>query len=102
MVALTEFIRVRAEALFRGSELEEASRLLTNECANNLPFHDDSSPESLDRIRAAALKISEGDLGKLQEAVDLAKIDWRDVLVGADFGNDVHAHERWDPRNERC
>jgi hypothetical protein len=29
--------------------------------------------------------------------VELAKIDSRDVLVAAGFGNDVRAHESWFP-----
>ena len=40
----------------------------------------------LDRLRCAVLKISDGRLDKLEQAVGLAKIDLRDVLMWADFG----------------
>ena len=47
---------------------------------------------SLERLRYAALKLSGGRLDALREAVELARIDWRDLLMGAGFGYDVHAH----------
>jgi hypothetical protein len=51
--------------------------------------------EGLERIRAAALKISRGSLDRLALATSLAKSDWRDLLMAADFGEDAHAHEAW-------
>jgi len=38
--------------------------------------------------------LSEGDLSKLRSAVDLANVDWRDLLMAADFG-DPSAHLLW-------
>jgi hypothetical protein len=48
-----------------------------------------------DRIRFAVLKLSEGNLEKLRDIVDQAKIDWRDVLMSAGFGNSLTAHLDW-------
>jgi hypothetical protein len=42
------------------------------------------------------LKLSNGNFEKLRQAVDLAKIDWRDLLVAAGFANDVEAHKKWE------
>jgi hypothetical protein len=75
----------------------EAIRLLVEECGNNLPFCENSTPQSLERIRFAALKLSKGNLLGLHKAVELAKLDWRDLLVAAGFGDDIKAHERWNP-----
>lgn len=76
----------------------EAQRLLETECADNLPLlMAPVTPASLERIRFAALRMSEGDLDKLRYAVGLAKRDWRDVLVAGGFGRIVHAHEEWHP-----
>ena len=47
------------------------------------------------RVRFAVLKLSEGNLGGLDEAIDLARTDWRDALVAADFGPDGHL--AWHP-----
>ena len=46
-------------------------------------------------MRFAALKVSNGKMGRLNEAVDLAKLDWRDLLVWAEFANDVQVHQKW-------
>lgn len=70
-------------------------RLLEEQCGQNLPFCADGTPESLQRLRFAALKVSAGKTVTLNEAVELAKIDWRDLLVWADFANDLEAHEKW-------
>jgi hypothetical protein len=74
---------------------ERAAGILELECGNNLPLCGDYTEYDLERLRFAALKISNGDLSLLQEAVDLAKRDWRDELVWADFANSRSAHEEW-------
>jgi len=57
-----------------------------------------SSVRELDRCRLAALKYSDGDLSKLERAVELGRRDYRDLLVAAGFGNDVRAHLKWRPK----
>jgi hypothetical protein len=51
----------------------------------------------LERYRYAALKLSGGDLGRLRQAIELAKSDWRDLLVAAGFAENVRAHKNWNP-----
>jgi hypothetical protein len=48
--------RARVQALFQGAARGEAERLLEEKCADNLPFCQGSTPESLERVRFAALK----------------------------------------------
>jgi hypothetical protein len=55
----------------------------------------------LERICFAVLKLSQGQLPQLQRAIDLAKQDWRDALVAADFANDIKAHLSWWPGPRR-
>ena len=74
---------------------EGASRLLVEHCGNNLPFCNDCDAGQMERIRFAALKLSEGDMAKLSEAVRIAQIDWRDVLVAAGFGSELRADQNW-------
>ena len=38
-----------------------------------------------DRVEAGALTLAAGDLGKLSDAVELALLDWRDLLVAAEY-----------------
>jgi hypothetical protein len=97
-VPLSSETERRVDILFDGEDAVIATRLLTNECGRNLPFCENDGPLELERLRFAALKISAGSLERLQEAVELAKQDWRDLLVSADFANDVHAHREWIPQ----
>src|SRR4051794_11600613 len=87
----------RIERLFSAADREAAARLLVSECGSNLPWYEDATPASLERVRFAALKLSEGDIPKLQDAILLAQTDWRDLLMAADFGFDVTAHSAWWP-----
>lgn len=73
----------------------DAKQRLAEECGQNLPFCEKGTPETLERIRFAVLKISSGDWTKFGQALDLAKRDWRDVLMWAEFANDLDAHKKW-------
>jgi hypothetical protein len=95
MAALSPATRQHLERLFAPQQRAEAERLLAEECGNNLPVLENLDPVQLERYRFAALKLSGGTLDGLRRAVALAKRDWRDLLMNAGFGHDVHAHERW-------
>jgi hypothetical protein len=43
-----------------------------------------------ERIRAAIILLADGDLTRFRQAVELAKTDWRDLLVAAEL-----AHADW-------
>ncbi len=96
-IILSPETRRRLEILFQEDLRAEATKLIFDECGNNLPYLDKCDEFELERFRFAALKLSEGSLPRLHEAVELAKLDWRDLLVVADFANDTRAHERWNP-----
>ena len=97
MTPLTPATQQRVSALFSGADRELVSALLIQDCGNDLPGCENHDPASLERIRFAVLKLSGGDFNALQRAIDLAKTDWRDVLVFSGFGDDVTAHESWWP-----
>jgi hypothetical protein len=90
---LTNGIGQRVAMLFGPDNIELVSALLINECGENLTKY----PELLERIRCAVLKLSHGDLAALRRAIDLAKLDWRDALVCAEFAYDITAHKSWWP-----
>lgn len=46
-----------------------------------------------ERVQAAVVLSARGDLGRLNEARDLADLDWRDLLVGVGL-----AHRDWPAR----
>jgi hypothetical protein len=96
-VPLSEEVQRRVEIMFEGKDRRTAADLLTDECGSNLPFLENLTSPQLDRYRFAALKISCGRLDLLRQAVEIARTDWRDLLVAAGFGNDPQVHERWMP-----
>lgn len=95
MVDLTPATLKRIEILFPHAH-EEVSELLRLECADDLGWRP-ATPDGLERIRFAVLKLSNGRLDRLRDAIREAHIDWRDVLMAAGFGESVSAHESWMP-----
>jgi len=83
--------------MFPSTHQAAVAELLESQCGNNLPFLANETPESLERVRFAGLKLSDGHFAKLRDAVKLANRDWRDLLVAAGFANSLDAHKRWTP-----
>ena len=83
------------ESIFDSKDVAEASQWIADECGDNLPLCKGHDEYQMERIRFAALKLSEGNISKLLRAIDLASRDWRDLLMAADFGSDLNAHETW-------
>ncbi|MET7303531.1 hypothetical protein [Embleya sp. NPDC005575] len=48
-----------------------------------------------ERVRAAIVLLAEGDIAGFRRAVELAKADWRDLLVAAELA-DAHWPDRLD------
>jgi hypothetical protein len=94
-VNITLRTREIIEHLFGTAKVPLVEQLLIDECGSNLPLYKPSTPEGLERVQFAVLKLSRGDDDKLLETILLAKRDWRDVLVWAGFGNDLDAHNQW-------
>ena len=97
MFPASDQTRCRLQAVFPVELRPYAEALLVEECSANLPFLEAATPEQLERIRFVALKLSEGTIDGLCDAIQLAQVDWRDLLVAASFAEDVRAHENWMP-----
>ena len=98
MVGLSPRTKRHVAALFRDQDVAVAERLLLQQCGETLPgLGASATPASLERVRFAALRQSGGRIDRLQDAVALAQVDWRDLLVAAGFADDPHAHEAWEP-----
>jgi hypothetical protein len=87
----------RVALLFPPYQKEAVCAILASECGSTTPFLETLEPIELERFHFAALKLSGGDVEKLRTAVNLAKRDRRDLLVAADFANDIEAHKSWFP-----
>jgi hypothetical protein len=81
------------ESLFASNERETITKIMIEECNAEKIYA--SSEAGVERIQLAVLKLSDGDTDKFLAAVELAQIDWRDVLVAAGFGDDTEAHLEW-------
>ena len=90
----------RIEALFAEDERGYAARLLVEELSAKLPGA--TTPEGLERLHYAALKVSEGRIKELKAACRLAQVDWRDLLCAAGFELDADAHKAWMPVRRRA
>jgi hypothetical protein len=87
----------RVAVLFAQKTRAEVCTLLINKFGNNLSSCQDLGEIKFERIRFATLKLSSGDFGRLKKAVEMAKRDWRDLLMASGFAHDVAAHARWFP-----
>lgn len=78
------------------AERESVSEKLRTECSDNIYGCGDGSPESLERIRFAVLKLhSESPEKGVDHWIGIAATDWRDLFMMAGFGCDLHAHQKW-------
>jgi hypothetical protein len=94
---LSPATRLRLDAAFAPELRAAAEQMLLHGCGSNLPLLDELDSVGLERYRYAALKLSGGDLTALRDAIELARRDWRDLLVAAGFGHDPGAHRGWFP-----
>lgn len=92
MVPLTELNEAQARAQFSASDVAAAIQLIAEGVVSARDM-----PVLLERVRSAAIRMSRGNMRDLREAVALAQLDWRDLLMAADFADDLEAHLRWMP-----
>jgi hypothetical protein len=88
----------KAREMFPSGQDSEVVKLLQTKCGNNLPFLERETPYGLERVRFAALTLSQGSMEKLRAAVKLANADWRDLLGAAGFADSVDVHKHWSLR----
>lgn len=98
MIPLSQETKDRIETLF-GNERDylRVLKILETECGDNLPMIQTQWTNQAERIRFAVLKLSQGNLHELNNAIESAKCDWRDTLMMAGFGTDLKAHLSWHP-----
>ncbi len=91
--ALTPLVQAVLARRFRAADRQTIAALLAEQCGATLPLIRD--PAHAERIQLAVLKLARGRVDALLDHLAQAQLDWRDVLVAADFGNDLQAHLRW-------
>ena len=81
------------KALFEAKDRETVTEILVEECNAERLYT--TSPDAVERIQLAVLKLSNGEVDKFLAAAELAQLDWRDVLFASGFGRDLKAHLKW-------
>lgn len=82
-------------AMFAPEARGAAEALLRSRCTGSEFGIPSGHDELLVRLQYAAIKCSDGDVDALRRAIELAEVDWRDLLVAAEFDLDQNAHIRW-------
>jgi hypothetical protein len=78
---------VRAEVGNR-FHVSEGHQVLSALESANLPFLESAERErERARVHLAIIKLADGDMGGFQQALAMARTDWRDVLVAAGLAN---------------
>jgi len=67
----------RISLLFPPNARQLVRTVLFEECGNNLPLLEDLDEKKLERFQFAALKLSEGKLDKLNDAIALERLTKR-------------------------
>jgi hypothetical protein len=93
--SLSPEVESKLTLLFSPDERNEA-RTVIEQCGKKIQGF---NAEDVYRLQCAVLKLSDGKVWMLRRAIDLAKIDFRDVLMAADFG-DTSAHMSWWPEKK--
>jgi hypothetical protein len=68
----TPLVQSHIERLFHPGEWGEVAQPLREDCGKALPCTTNASPEFFERVQCAALKLSEGRIDKLYDAIALA------------------------------
>jgi hypothetical protein len=94
-IPLSDRTRTLISRLFSGIDGTIISDLLYRAVSANIPFCDDSTPEDMERIRFAILKMTLNSPLNLAVGIHMAQSDWRDLLMAAGFGDDTSQHMVW-------
>ena len=98
MSALSKRTKELIHCLYKSDEALTVCDMLEVKCGTEALSCDGWTPENMERIRFAVLKLAYENTLDLRAALSLAQSDWRDLLMFAGFGQDVKAHEKWAKR----
>ena len=81
---LTQAVIAAVEKQFTLQLHPGVQECLRRSCGRTLPLLREATPEQLDRVRLAAIKLSRGDFEDLRLIIARAHEDWRDIVHAAD------------------
>ncbi len=98
MIELSKDTKALLEKLFpKTVDRKIISEKLRTKCADNIYTCSNGTPESMERVRFAVLKLfSESTKDHdIDYWIEVARTDWRDLFMIAGFGYDIHEHKKW-------
>ena len=80
---LTPAVLAEISQQFPSQQHQLVADLLDQSCGRALPLMREATAQGLEFIQLAVLQLSDGDLARLRDMIELAQIDWRDVVTAA-------------------
>lgn len=99
MFELTAETKERVRAVFSPDDWHDVEDILLRRCGENLltKYRTEHDENLIERIRFAVLKVSNGSMSLLEQAVLKANSDWRDILWQSGFVKSTTEHLTWKP-----
>lgn len=95
MIPLTRRTAALVERVAGSADTERLERRLLDEIPGSKGTDSCWPSGDLERIRISVLWLLHESDQHEDRVFDLARIDWRDLLMAAGHGEDVTAHARW-------
>jgi hypothetical protein len=80
---LTPVVMAEISRQFPRQQHQMVADLLDQSCGRTLPLMREATAQRLEFIQLAVLQLSGGALARLNDMIELAQIDWRDVVSAA-------------------
>jgi hypothetical protein len=94
-IPLSKKTKQAAEILLAEGVRSRVEERLVADTSEGIPLWQELTPEGLERIRFAVLKLIAQNPKNENIAFKYAKVDWRDLFMAAGFGESATEHERW-------
>ena len=94
-ISLSRRTTILLESCIPVDARDEITAMLIAEVSENIPWNAGSTSEDMERIRFAIIKLTLENRKNLTVAIDQAQRDWRNLLMMADFADDIHEHLNW-------
>lgn len=94
-IPLSRNTRRLADILLSDSDRDRICHRLKTECAEDIPMWHENTPEGMERIRFAVLRLISRNPKNEELAFNHAKMDLRDLFIAAGFAESTTEHKQW-------
>jgi hypothetical protein len=94
-IPLSHRTAILADMLFEEPLRSLVKQALVDRVSENIPCWQPMTPESIERVRFAVMKLVRENELDFEKALAEAQFDWRDLFMAAGFGYNADEHEVW-------